>query len=232
MHGTTARGNGSASFYLCDFDGTVARADVGNRFFATFIAARAEWDALIDAWIAETMGGREIMAKECALARVDHSAAVAFALAHAELDPGFAAFVDAARAAGGDVAIASDGLLTYIRPILDRNGLAHVEASANDAVFEGDRLRPVFGTPDGEGCGQCGSCKRAVLVVRSRGFGRTVFVGDGLSDRCGAAAADVVYAKGDLLEWCARQGIAARPFQTFADVARGEGLVLSRETTL
>ena len=57
MHGTTARGNGSASFYLCDFDGTVARADVGNRFFATFIAARAEWDALIDAWIAETMGG-------------------------------------------------------------------------------------------------------------------------------------------------------------------------------
>jgi phosphoserine phosphatase len=167
MHGTTARGNGSASFYLCDFDGTVARADVGNRFFATFVAARAEWDSLIEAWIAETMGGREIMQKECELARVDHGAAVAFALAHAELDPGFAAFVGAARAAGGDVAIASDGLLTYIRPILDANGLAHVEASANDAVFEGDRLRPVFGTPTAKAAGSAAAAS-APCWLRAR----------------------------------------------------------------
>ena len=51
-----------------------------------------------------------------------------------------------------------------------------------------------------------------------------VFVGDGLSDRCGARAADVVYARDDLAAWCTRQGIEFRPFATFADVMDAEGL--------
>jgi nitrite reductase/ring-hydroxylating ferredoxin subunit len=109
-------------------------------------------------------------------------------------------------------------------PVLERNGLAHVEASANGLVFDGDRITPVFGSPAGEGCGECGSCKGAVMAQRRNGYDRTVFVGDGLSDRCGARAADVVYAKGDLAAWCARAGIAARPFATFADVMAAEGL--------
>jgi len=120
-----------ASFYLCDFDGTVAVHDVGHRFFHTFIPERAAYEALLEGWFDESLGGRDILALECDLARVGAAEAVAFALELAAVDPHFAAFVSAARAAGGDVAIASDGLLTYIRPILDANGLGHVEASAN-----------------------------------------------------------------------------------------------------
>ena len=213
-----------ASFYLCDFDGTVARADVGNRFFARFVPDGAAHRALLARWFDESVGGRGILEGECALARVTEAEALAFADAQAAIDPAFSAFVDAARRAGGEVAIASDGLLLYIRRILERNGLAHVEASANGLSFAGDRITPVFGSPAGEGCGQCGSCKGAVLARRARGYARTVFVGDGLSDRCGARAADVVYAKDDLARWCAREGIAARPFATFADVLRAEGL--------
>ena len=213
-----------ASFYLCDFDGTVARADVGNRFFARFIAEDDAYQALLARWYEESMGGRRILADECALARVSEDEALAFADAHAAIDPAFPAFVDAARKQGGEVAIASDGLLLYIRRILERNGLGHVDASANGLRFDGDRLTPLFGSPEGEGCGECGSCKGAVLAARARGFARTVFVGDGLSDRCGARAADVVYAKDDLAAWCAREGIAARPFTTFADVMQAEGL--------
>ena len=115
----------------------------------------------------------------------------------------------------------------YIRRILDGHGLTAVEASANGLVFEGRRITPVFGSPAGEGCGACGSCKGAVLARRANGYARTVFIGDGLSDRCGARAAEVVYAKGDLLDWCARAGIAARPYETFADVAAAEGLASS-----
>jgi HAD superfamily phosphoserine phosphatase-like hydrolase len=213
-----------ASFYLCDFDGTVARADVGNRFFARFIADRAAYEALLARWFDESLGGRGILAGECALSEVSEAEALAFAEEHRAIDPAFPAFVAAARRAGSDVAIASDGLLLYIRRILDLNGLADVEASANGLVFDGRRIAPVFGSPAGEGCGQCGSCKAAVLARRARGFARTVFVGDALSDRRGARAADVVYAKGDLATWCAREGVDARPWNSFADVGRAEGL--------
>jgi len=219
----------AASFYLCDFDGTVAREDVGNRFFRAFIADHAALDALLAQWFAESMGGRDILAGECALARVDEPSARAFALAHASIDPTFPGFVAAARAAGSDVAIASDGLLLYIRAILDANGLAGVEASANGLVFgQGGTIAPRFGSAPGEGCGRCGSCKGAVLRARAAGYARTVFVGDGLSDCCGARAAEVVYAKDDLLTWCRLEGIPARPFTNFQDVAAQEHLPAAR----
>jgi 2-hydroxy-3-keto-5-methylthiopentenyl-1-phosphate phosphatase len=197
---------------------------VGNRFFARFVPDDDAYRALLATWFDESVGGRGILEGECALARVTEPEALAFADAHDAIDAAFPAFVAAARRAGGDVAIASDGLLLYIRRILDRNGLADVEASANGLAFDGARITPLFGSPAGEGCGQCGSCKGSVLARRAQGYGRTVFVGDGLSDRCGARAADIVYAKDDLARWCARAGIAARPFATFEDVLRAEGL--------
>jgi len=48
-------------------------------------------------------------------------------------------------------------------------------------------------------------------------------VGDGYSDRCAVAAADVVYAKDDLLEYCRARGLAARPFTSLTEVAQAEG---------
>jgi 2-hydroxy-3-keto-5-methylthiopentenyl-1-phosphate phosphatase len=42
-----------------------------------------------------------------------------------------------------------------------------------------------------------------------------IYVGDGLSDRCGARAADIVFARGALLDWCRSEGVEARPFHGF-----------------
>ena len=42
-----------------------------------------------------------------------------------------------------------------------------------------------------------------------------MMVGDGLSDRCGARDADVVVARGSLLEWCRTEGRAVTPFEGF-----------------
>jgi len=216
---------GTRTHYVCDFDGTVALEDVGNRFFRTFTTDVGAWAAIIDEWFAGSLGGREVLARECALVDVDEPRLAAFVAGHS-LDPAFAPFVAAARAAGDEVTIASDGLLLYIRPLLDRHGLAHVHARANDARFVAGRLEPSFGSGPGEGCGRCGTCKGAVLAALAQSSARIVFVGDGLSDRCAAPRADVVYAKDDLMTYCIAQGIPARPFESFADVARAEGLSL------
>jgi 2,3-diketo-5-methylthio-1-phosphopentane phosphatase len=221
-------GRGRGTLYLCDFDGTIALEDVGNRFFAAFATDRGAWDAIIADWVAGRAGGREVLARECALVDVDAPRIAAF-VADRRLDPAFAPFVTAARAAGGDVIVASDGLLTYIRPLLDEHGLGDVVAHSNRARVVGRRLEPDFGSPEGEGCGRCGTCKGAVLSALAGDFARTVFIGDGLSDRCAAPRADVVYAKDDLLAHCRAVGITARAFATFVDVATAEALQLERE---
>jgi 2-hydroxy-3-keto-5-methylthiopentenyl-1-phosphate phosphatase len=68
-------------------------------------------------------------------------------------------------------------------------------------------------------CDGCGNCKGVhVRSVQRRGF-EAVLVGDGLSDRCGARAANRVWARDELWDWCRSEGIPAQRFESFADVA-------------
>jgi 2-hydroxy-3-keto-5-methylthiopentenyl-1-phosphate phosphatase len=102
---------------------------------------------------------------------------------------------------------------------LERAGLGDLPWSANRVRIEGRRAIPEFPYA-ADSCGSCGSCKGA-RVRAHRARGRTVvFVGDGLSDRCGARAADRVHARSSLLRWCRENGIAAEPFAGFADLTR------------
>ncbi len=203
--------------FLCDFDGTVAPADVGNAFFAHFAAARRkDWEAIVAGWLAGDLGSRECLRRECALVRVTLDEALAFTRRFA-LDSGFAPFVREAEARGDRVMVVSEGLDFYVRDALSRAGLAHLPWAANRARFRGGALQVEFPFAD-RSCGACGNCK-AQYVRRYRAQGCTVvMVGNGLSDRCGARAADVVLARGELLEFCRREGMSVQPFADFADV--------------
>ncbi len=64
-----------------------------------------------------------------------------------------------------------------------------------------------------------GTCKCAIAQKLSvQSGGPVVLIGDGKSDACLAAEADVVFAKGSLIKHCESNGIAHHRFQTFADV--------------
>jgi 2-hydroxy-3-keto-5-methylthiopentenyl-1-phosphate phosphatase len=47
-----------------------------------------------------------------------------------------------------------------------------------------------------------------------------VYIGNGFSDRCPAEYADMLLAKGDLLNHCRREKIECIPFGNFRDVER------------
>lgn len=207
------------SVFLCDFDGTVSPSDIGAAFARRFSpAGAAESPAFLERWMRGEMGHRELTTAQCALLSVTREEAMAFARTF-DIDPDFAAFVREAKGRGDEVCVLSEGFGFYVGDLLERAGLGALSWSANIARFEGGRVVPGF--PEAaEGCGRCGNCKGAhVRAWRARGY-RTVLVGDGLSDRCGAREADRVLARRDLLAWCRREGIAAVPFDDFADVRR------------
>ena len=205
--------------FLCDFDGTVSPSDIGAAFARRFSPdGAAGTPEFLGRWMRGEMGHRELTVAQCALLSVTREEALAFARPFA-LDPHFAPFVREAESRGDVVSVVSEGFDFYVRDLLERSGLGTLPWSANGLHFEGGGVTPEF--PDApDGCGRCGNCKGAhVRAWRARGY-RTVLIGDGLSDRCGAAAADRVLARRDLLVWCREQGIAATPFGTFADVRR------------
>ena len=200
---------------LVDFDGTICPTDVGNALFN-----RATGGAFTDAvqlWKDGKISSRHCLIAESGLARITREEVRAFALKQ-PLDPHFKDFYREARDRGIAVRVVSDGLDVYIRAILEREGLEDIPVESNRAHFMGDRLLPAFPYA-GRGCGRCGNCKGGA-VAEARKRGGVGFIGDGLSDRCGARDADWVFAKTgrDLIETCRAEGIPHTPFESFDDV--------------
>ncbi len=208
---------------MCDFDGTVSPTDIGAALVGRFTPRPdPELERMLARWRAGEIGHRALTEAECRGLRVDEAAALAFTRGFA-LDPHFAAFVADAEACGDRVTVASEGLHFYIRDHLERAGLERVPSVSNVARFVAGGVTPEFPWYR-RGCGRCGNCKGETVREQQALGLEVVFVGDGVSDRCGARAANQVLARGALLEWCAAEGIAAHPFRDFADVrafARG-----------
>lgn len=207
--------------YLCDFDGTVAPSDIGAALFLRFARPdRKEAAAALARWKADEIGHRELTEIECRCMDVSADEALEFSRGHG-IDPGFAGFVRAVHERGDVVMVASEGYGFYVADQLTRAGLSDVPWRANHARFEGRTMIPEFPWAD-PGCTRCGNCKaQYVREHRARGF-RVVFVGDGLSDRCGARAADQVFARASLWDWCRSAGVLASPFVDFRSLARAE----------
>lgn len=205
---------------ISDFDGTVSRRDVGHHFFGAFIPRRREWLALLDEWRLGLISSRECLEKEFSWVRADLSDLDGF-VDNEGIDPYFGDFVDFCERRGVEILIASDGLDRYIDRLLARSGLQHLAVRANRLVCNGERLAAIeFPHYDLMGCTRCGNCKRAHLEALRRAGFAVVYIGNGCSDRCPAEHADVVFAKGELLDHCRERGLAHVAFENFRDVER------------
>ncbi|MCI0452822.1 MAG: MtnX-like HAD-IB family phosphatase [Candidatus Latescibacteria bacterium] len=203
---------------LCDFDGTVAQDDVGDLLFRTFARHDGAKDA-VEQWMRGEISSRECLEREAAAARCCPHELQDF-LSARRLDPYFRDFHDFARQRGIEVVVLSDGLDYYIEQILIRHGLGGIEFFANQLRIDGDTLRVEFPWYDMLSCTECGCCKTHHLMrYRQEGY-FIVYVGNGLSDRCPCESADLVLAKGELLEHCRAQNIGAVEFRNFRDVER------------
>ena len=199
---------------VCDFDGTVTQHDVQHVIFNHFAGDR--WLPVNEAWRRGevTTADRARIQWSMVNAPPEEIERVAESI---PLTPGFREFLAWTRAAGWPVHIASDGFDFYIRQILAAGGLADLPFTANHLDLSGPAPAMTFARPN-PACCRLGNCKRlAVESLRPAG-GRAIYIGDGLSDACGAAAADLVFAKGLLAGHCREKGIPFLPFHDFHDV--------------
>jgi 2,3-diketo-5-methylthio-1-phosphopentane phosphatase len=203
---------------LCDFDGTVARDDVGNLLFQKFADAKQS-RAVIRKWKEGSISSRECLEREADLARVSRESLDKF-IAKRKLDPYFKDFVDFARRRDMEIVIVSDGLDYYIEKMLIRTGLAHLDFYANTLKLNEDTLHVKFPFYDVLDCKSCGNCKTYHMEKYKADGYFVVYVGNGFSDRCPSEYADLVFAKGELLRYCRKNGVESKAFDNFRDVER------------
>ncbi len=203
----------------CDFDGTLAAEDVGNRLFRTFGGERAE--DIVRQYRSGQINARECLSREChSIGQVKKEELLSF-VSRFRLDPHAVEFVRFCRSNDIPLTILSDGLDLYVEKILSDADLGDVPWFANRATWiegpQGAELVPSFPYRD-EHCDRCGNCKRNHIVTGSADDDVVVYIGDGFSDRCPVRYADIVFAKNDLLVYCQQQNISYFEFRHLGDV--------------
>jgi 2,3-diketo-5-methylthio-1-phosphopentane phosphatase len=195
---------------LCDFDGTVVPVDVSDALFERF--AEPAWRDIEAEWQADRLTSRVCMERQVALLRCSR-AELDGALDAIDIDPGFTAFVADCRRWGHSLSIVSDGLDYAVERIFRRHAIHNVAIVANHLRPVGDRRYALEFPYASRICGS-GVCKCSFRESADP----TLVIGDGRSDFCVAGAADMVIAKGSLLDHCRRDGLPVIPFDDFAQV--------------
>jgi 2-hydroxy-3-keto-5-methylthiopentenyl-1-phosphate phosphatase len=201
---------------FCDFDGTISRADTTDHILSLF--AGPQWEDLEQDWLAGRITAAACMRAQIALITADDSQ-LDQALDEVPLTPGFPEFAAWCAGRGLALSIVSDGVDYFIRRILDRYGLAGLPVISNRLA--GDAAGRDLDQPwRRAGCAAgSGVCKCAVVDAAGEP-GPLVFIGDGRSDFCVSARADILFARDSLAAYAADRGMGFHPFDDFNQVTR------------
>ncbi len=200
---------------LCDFDGTITRADTADAIFTRFAAP--EWHNVEALWEAGEIGSAECMRRQ--MEYVDANLAeLDAALDELEIDPTFPEFYEFCVLNGIELVIVSDGVDYFIRRILKRVGLQHLPVRANSLVQLGERRFSLAHPHKVQDCAAgAGTCKCACAAAE-RDSSRTILIGDGRSDFCVSHEANIVFAKKSLLRYTQEQGIPSYEYSDFTEI--------------
>lgn len=202
----------------CDFDGTITTRDTLHVIVEEF-GGRGVWDRLEPKLRRGEISVEQAMTEQFAAVTATRDEVLAAVREASPIRPGFHEFVAWAATAGHRLVVLSSGFRTVIDAVLDEAGIEGLPVHAHEARFSREGCVLVWAAR-GEVCPLCSRpCKRHDLATY-RADEPVVYIGDGISDRCVARTADLVFARDGLADYFGDEGLPFEPFDDFHDVRR------------
>jgi len=209
----SARGS-SQPTTVVDFDGTITERDTLDLIVDRF--GDQEVRRAVEAELGRTLTLEEAIARQYATLTEPLDEVSAWLVAHSPLRPGFHGLVRLAERRAWPLWIVSSGLRELIEPLLAREGLSHLPLISSSLV--GEPPPWVVAVRPEQPCEVCGeACKRRRVAELAAGS-PVIYVGDGYSDGCAAAAADRVFARRRLTTYLEERGLEFEPFEDFTQI--------------
>jgi 2-hydroxy-3-keto-5-methylthiopentenyl-1-phosphate phosphatase len=199
--------------YFSDFDGTITKLDTTDAMVRAF--AREGWQESMRKWEKGILSTEESAREVFRLFRVTKEELADF-LENIPIDETFRDFVTYVETRQEKLYILSDGFDFNLNLILHKAELAHLPTYSNHLIINNNKYD--LQSPFSSQCGKCGTCKKTLVESLKEAVEEIIYIGDGYSDICGSQAADIIFAKGHLLQHCRAQGIPVQPFTSFADI--------------
>ncbi|MCI4363711.1 MAG: HAD-IB family phosphatase [Thermoplasmata archaeon] len=205
---------------LIDFDGTLVEPNVAILLVEQFAHDGARVAEEVDLQLhSGRITLREAWSRQVALLPVDRLEEMAnWAVQNSPLRAGARELLALLARHRVPTAVLSGGLDFYIHPILLHAGIdLPVYSDALEVVPGGGaaQLLHPHGHPT---CRLCGICKAQTIRGLATEEQRTVFAGDGSTDRYAAEVADIVFARRRLRQYCETAGVPFLPFEEFGPV--------------
>ena len=200
-----------------DFDGTFCEKDVGHRLYTHF--SNGENLKYVETWKNGLITTRESLTLEASLLNVSENEIYQF-LDQFKLREGAIELYAHAKSSDIPFYILSDGSDIYIKYILKKYKLEEIKYFTNSVTIKNNRYNIEFPYDNGS-CTRCGCCKGARIndiVGNNKDKWEIIFIGDGLSDLCALEHADIIFARGDLLEYCCSNNIKTCAYENFFDI--------------
>ena len=200
-----------------DFDGTITTRDT-----LVFLTERLGGGARVVEVNTRLMREGRISLRQCIAGnmrsiRAPFDEAARLLRADVPIDPAFPPFARWCAAHGVPLTVLSAGFAEIVELYVPLAEFPAIDVRANGLRFDGQKgWQCVFRDRT-----EFGHDKRDALRDARRRGERTVFVGDGFSDRAPAEVADQVFAKPALAAYCRERGIRCEEIAGFADVLRG-----------
>lgn len=202
----------------CDFDGTITCRDTLHVIVEEF-GERGGWDALEPRLRRGEITVEQAMTQQFAGVTATLEEVLVAVRRDSPIRPGFHEFVAWAASAGHRLVVLSSGFRSVIDAVLAGAGIEGLPVHSHEARFSRHGCALVW-SRRGDVCPLCSRpCKRHDLALH-RGREPVVYIGDGMSDRCVAKVADLVFARDGLAQHLGEVGLPFEPFHDFHDVRR------------
>lgn len=201
--------------FVVDFDGTISKKDTIDAMLEKF--ADPQWEEIEQEWLDGKIDAVECMSRQIGMVRADNITLENF-FRGIELDRSFVPFYQYV-APLAKVVIASDGLDHAIKIAMRHSQFPAPPVFSNRLNFVPNGIEMTFPNRKSDCKGGNGNCKCSVAKAQAHSAGdKIVLIGDGKSDACLAKHADIVFAKGKLIQHCEENQVTYHAFSTFDDV--------------